>query len=325
MTNKETMLVLLSSGGRYGNQLMAFSHLIALAEEYPEFKILNVSFWEYSALAEGTVDQARCAYPATARSPWFLPSWLPKARAVIAPKSSRHILNRGYRFFLSQIAPKLMPSKTITCNGSRMPALGSEQFLERIRKRDYFFLNGFDFRDWELLAKHQSKVREFLRPPKRFSHPAHQFIDEKRRNHKELIGVLVRQDDYRVWGDGDFFYSSAQYRTFLEQLSKRFGADAGFVIATDEAQDPKCFEGLPAYWCTGEKAGPNHYLESMVELSLCDIIVSVPSTFSAWAAFFGNKPILPLGRGEQSLLETPLLADHLFGARLHPTFCLSVR
>ena len=60
-------------------------------------------------------------------------------------------------------------------------------------------------------------------------------------------------------------------------------------------------------------------------LEIGDVIVSVPSTFAAWAAFFGNRPLLPIGEAETGLLDEPLMDGHLHAARHHALFGLAVR
>ena len=54
------------------------------------------------------------------------------------------------------------------------------------------------------------------------------------------------------------------------------------------------FRGEQFNFATGEAVGPNHYLENLAELSICDAILTPPSTFSTVAAFLGNTPLVPL-------------------------------
>jgi hypothetical protein len=42
------------------------------------------------------------------------------------------------------------------------------------------------------------------------------------------------------------------------------------------------------------------------------MILSAPSTFSMWAAFAGNIPIMPLLSNNQNISEDNLLQNHLF-------------
>jgi hypothetical protein len=52
-----------------------------------------------------------------------------------------------------------------------------------------------------------------------------------------------------------------------------------------------------------------HFVESMTELSLCDVIVSPPSTFAGWAAFLGQVPQLSLTRLDQIIRREDLTDD----------------
>jgi len=96
-------------------------------------------------------------------------------------------------------------------------------------------------------------------------------------------------------------------------------------VACDEVQDPQLFSGLNAYWSTGAMGAAGHYMESFVELSMCDVVVSVPSTFSLCAAFIGDRPVLPIGGRASDLSQTPLVEDHLFGSVGHPALRVSIR
>jgi hypothetical protein len=133
------------------------------------------------------------------------------------------------------------------------------------------------------------------------------------------VGLLIRQTDYRVFAP-QFFFTWQVYRTFITQLRQRFGPRSAIVVATDETQPPGVFDDLGVTWCTGEKAGNGHYMESFAELALCDVVASVPSTFSAWAAFFANKPILPICAADDDLRTVPLLERHLLDAHNHWAF-----
>ena len=124
-----------------------------------------------------------------------------------------------------------------------------------------------------------------------------------------LVGVLIRQQDYRVWVGGRYFFPSPQYRDWMVQAAKVFGPDCCLVVATDEHQSPDLLHGLDAAWCTGAMAQKGHFVESMAELSLCDVIVSPPSTFAGWAAFLGRVPQLPLTRAGQILRREDLTDD----------------
>jgi hypothetical protein len=97
----------------------------------------------------------------------------------------------------------------------------------------------------------------------------------------------VRRSDYKIWNNGRFYFSIDEYRSFIARAQEVFGPGCHFIIGSEERLAPDAFRDLDCSWCTGV-VGAGHYVESMVELSLCDMIMSPPSTFSAWAAFLGE-------------------------------------
>jgi hypothetical protein len=177
--------------------------------------------------------------------------------------------------------------------------LGNPELLARLRRSGAVFFAGWPIRDRVAFARHADKVRAFLGPAKRFQGVATPFMTGLRGRHLTLVGVLIRQQDYRVYNGGRYFFPSSKYREWMIQAAAAFGPDCCLVVATDEEQPRQLLDGLSAVWCTGAAAGPGHFVENIAELSLCDVIVSPPSTFSGWAAFLGAVPYLPLTHADQ--------------------------
>ena len=96
-----------------------------------------------------------------------------------------------------------------------------------------------------LFEKHQQPIRGFLKPAKRFEETGEKFIADLARRYETLIGVQIRQTDYRYWENGKYFFTAEQYRGFIQQLQQRFGPRR-FRVAADEVQPPDLLQGLPA-------------------------------------------------------------------------------
>ncbi len=310
-------------GGRFGNQLIQFGHLIAMAEAHPEFDVINCSFWPYADLCAGTSDNPLCFYsPAGRPAPAFGHLLARGLERIVASAPAR--IESALRFRLPRLPHKYLPSRSVdlhdTWGGVDVTAfgglrdanpvrpdwrteetfdLGTPELLARLRRGGAVFFAGWPIRDRAAFARHAGKVRAFLGPAKRFQDVATPFIDQLRRTHRTLVGVLMRQTDYRVYNSGRYFFSSAQYRDWMIQAAAAFGPDCCLVVATDEKQPRQLLDGISAVWCTGAAAGPGHFVENIAELSLCDVIVSPPSTFSGWAAFLGDVPYLPLTYADQ--------------------------
>lgn len=320
-------------GGRFGNQLLQFGHLIALTEDHPELSLINWSFWPYADLCVGTSSNPLCFYSPDGRRPPAFGTAL--ARSIEAVLSSLPAAAQGsLRFRLPRMAHRYLSSRSVdledTWGGVDVTAfgglrvrdpiapnphsadsfnLGNPALIERCSGRGTVLLAGWPFRDWDAFDRHAGKVRAFLAPASRFQDIATPFILELRRRYTTLVGVLIRQSDYRIWDGGRYFFPSTQYREWMAQAAALFGPDCCLVVATDERQPPDLLRGLNAVWCTGAKAQNGHFVESMTELSLCDAIVSPPSTFSGWAAFLGGVPQLLVTRQDQVLRREDLTDD----------------
>lgn len=320
-------------GGRFGNQLLQFGHLIALIEDHRDLSVVNWSFWPYADFCAGTSGNPLCFYAADGRPPPALGTALARSvEGVLASLPSG--MRSSLRFRLPRMAHRHLPSRSVDLEDTwggidvtafgglrvRQPArpnphsdesfnLANPALIDRCSRSGSILLAGYPLRDWAAFDRHAGKVRAFLSPAGRFQDIAKPFILDLRRRYKTLVGMLIRQQDYRIWDGGRYFFPSPQYREWMEQAATAFGPDCCLVVATDESQSPDFLLGLNAVWCTGAMAQGGHFVESMTELSQCDVIVSPPSTFAAWAAFLGHVPQLPLTRPDQIIRREDLTDD----------------
>jgi hypothetical protein len=161
---------------------------------------------------------------------------------------------------------------------------------------------------------------------KEYGQNAAAFIYTLRQEYQILIGVLIRQDDYRTWAEGKYFFETKQYVEWMRQVQDLFpGKKVGFVIASDEEQRREEFQPLPVHFSTGAKLGNAPFIESFAELAASDYIVTAPSTFGIWAAFLGNKPIIPVYQKGQVIEQKDILYRHLFDSIVHPHMSQSIK
>jgi hypothetical protein len=329
-------------GGRFGNQLLQFGHLIAFMEDHRHLSLVNWSFWPYADLCAGTSGNPVCFYAAGGRPAPAVGTVLARSVEGILSSLPSNIRS-SLRFRLPRMAHRHLPSRSVDLEDTwggvdvtafgglrvRHPAgpnphsaesfdLGNPALIDRCSRPGSVLLAGYPLRDWAAFDRHADKVRAFLAPASRFQDIAKPFILDLRRRYKTLVGVLIRQDDYRIWEGGRYFFPSPQYREWMAQAATAFGPDSCLVVATDEKQSPDLLHGLNAVWCTGEKAQNGHFVESMTELSLCDVIVSPPSTFAGWAAFLGQVPQLLLTRTGQVIRREELTDDPFHGVEPRP-------
>jgi hypothetical protein len=105
-----------------------------------------------------------------------------------------------------------------------------------------------------------------------------------------VLGVHMRKRDYRDFFGGRYFYSDAEYRSFMIQIKEQVEA-LGFsltcLLCSDEPIDLSAFQDLDVHYIP--QTTP---LVDLYALSGCDFIVGPPSTFSQWASYYGLTPLL---------------------------------
>jgi hypothetical protein len=96
------------------------------------------------------------------------------------------------------------------------------------------------------------------------------------------------------------------------------------VVAAAEWPGPAVFGSLPVYSSTGNPGGGNPWFAQWAELAHCDLVLSVPSTFAATAAFRGDLPLWPILHHGQILAKEQVIRDGMLGAARHPDFSIAV-
>jgi hypothetical protein len=205
--------------------------------------------------------------------------------------------------------------------GERHPFvhLDSAGILAGLRDRQVTVLCGPKIRAWSLVKKHQTAVVERLRIRTDIRAKAEAFVRALRSRYDYLIGVMVRQGDYRTYRNGEFFFASERYALWMRQALSMFTdkGRVGFIVASDDVQDPSVYQGLPYAFSTGIRGSTGHYLESLAELALCDLILTPPSSFGAWGAFSANAGIIPLVGVNQALRREDQLGS-FYDCLRHP-------
>ena len=111
-----------------------------------------------------------------------------------------------------------------------------------------------------------------------------------------IIGVHLRQGDYRTWKQGQYFFPPERYATWMRELAAQFpGRKVAFFVCSDEPRQASEFTGLTV----AIGAGPP--VVDLYALAGCDYVLGPPSSFSQWASFYGNEPLLFLEGGDQRI------------------------
>lgn len=274
LSGKKILIIALKYG-RLGNRLFLFSHIIAYAIEN-NFEVFNPAFSEYANFFTTTGEDFFCRYP------YKKTLFLKKSRILreffykIIHNASQYIKN----------IPKNKYFQTIQLEYPEEMDLSSEYFLRLAQRKKIIFICGWLFRDAKNIVKHADKIREYFIPQEKYKEAISAPIESLRESCEILFGVAIRHGDYRNLLDGKFFYSIDTYVKIMHQLKNLFPCKkVGFFICSDEEQDIRKFSDFNYIFRVKQD------LENRYSLAQCDYIVSPPSTYAGWAAFYGNVPI----------------------------------
>jgi len=313
------VIVFTHGGGRLGNQLINFGHLLAVFEDWNrEFNVVNMAFWPFADYFEWSARNPLCA---VAEGSWRTLPFMTHLRNTFGDEASIHSENLA-KHKLHKWAKRIPYCQSIDLgvlvNGFH--DLLGPLLLKQIGGARFTALSGWPLRQWDSFKRHEEMIRRFFRPVSSFRQKGEGFVKELRLTHKTIIGVYIRQGDYRQ--NGYMHYHPPDcYAKWMRQFLARYRCESPmFLIFSDEHVDLSVFDRMPVKAGTGNGGGSGHFMENLVELSECDWIISSPSTFAAWASFTGKVPLLPIASRESDLSEAVPISGCLDEMRMHPAF-----
>ena len=265
------MIVIVQPAGQLGNRLILFAHLIAFAREH-RLKLVNLAFEEYAPLFPATQADLFCRYPPT--------------RSLLRPNPKRrHWLRRlGMRLLREAEAGRLP-----FVSACRLPddtSFSLDTAFAKMARRRVVLVGGWLIRRPQGLTEEAPAVRDYFRPLPSVENKVKQTIQSARAGHDLLIGVHLRGGDYRNYAGGRYFYTTAQYASFLTQATALFAPRRpAFLLCSNEPQDAEAFARFSVTFGAGD------LIEDLYALAACDYLIGPPSTFTVWASFYGSVPL----------------------------------
>ena len=154
-------------------------------------------------------------------------------------------------------------------------------------------------------------IRKIFRYRERYHQQAYSVYADARAKSSILIGIHARRGDYSRHRGGVWHYNEGDYLDWIEQAKHEFRrADEGQIHFLLCSNEPGFLQAQASDSLTVSPLsdGPTDQLL----LSLCDVIIDPPSTFSVWAAFLTESRILHLFSRDQRLYRSQLRESTLF-------------
>ncbi len=273
--------------GRLGNRLVLFANFIAFCEEHGHH-LSNVTFHSYAGLFETTSHDIYCRYPVPGRRSVFdgLPgaaTCIRKTRIFYQLLRTASRLNEKFRPFGRRIVTlREFKDRPVTW-------LDDPLIQNQIGPARIVLAYDWRFRAPAAMRKHAAKIRAYFRPVAAIERSVGETLERLRQQADIVIGVHIRRGDYRTYEGGKYFFEIPRYAAWMRELAVQFpGRTAAFFVCSDEPRNREEFAGLTV----GIGVGPP--INDLYTLAGCDFVLGPLSTFSQWASFYGNVPLLHL-------------------------------
>jgi len=283
MLSHSNTVIIASKAGRLGNRLFQAAYFMghALNQQY---RLLNPSLGEYAHLFEGSARDPLCGYP----EPWQSvdPELADQCREFLF--SCAHLIGLAAKLKILPGISAMDIRKYDSKDGGDINLNGA-MFQKILSSGKHVFTMGWKFSDYSGIRQHRDKIAQYFTPIASIRKPVEDLISRAKTMGEIIIGVHIRQEDYRAWKNGIHFYDTERYSQWMREiLQANPDKRIVFLVCASDTIDEAFFEGITFLKGPGFAAGDLH------ALSLCDKIIGPPSTFSAWASYHGGVPLCVL-------------------------------
>ena len=174
---------------------------------------------------------------------------------------------------------------------------GKNQIVLQFNSNNYIrIVNGWDFRENQLTQKHHKKLKQIYTFKKnKISKKANllaNYLEKLKNKGKYLIGLHIRRSDYKLWSNGKYYFNDEFYEDVIKNIRLNIlnkNMDPFVIVVSDEKISSKLgFDFL----------SNGSWKEDQIILQSCDIILGPPSTFSMWASYISQIPLIKLSSKE---------------------------
>ncbi len=271
------MVIIADKQGQLANRLFLLRAFIANALEY-QYTLIYTNFDEYLPYFEGPASQGFPRYRIRAQLgyPTSLNNYL-----------QRIILNPDY--FPIKVLRKLNRLEYFSHYVYEVDNtgfdLGAPEFVKKAQTK-IMIIRGWPFSDKKSQKKHVLLIKKFFTPLPVYRQNIARLMKKIRLEVDIVIGIHIRRGDYAKFENGRYFYGFDVYAQKAIELAQQFKEKkVGFLLCSNDPIDTPAFAGLRTFFGTG------HFIEDLYALAECDYLIGPPSTFSAWASFYGDVPL----------------------------------
>ena len=271
------ILLIYCDYGRLGNRLHTHANALAWCIEN-NYNLINLSFSDYAELFKNSPKHKFGNLKLTNNFLFKLFS-----RRLFRCFLRRLLFSDKWIEIFACIINQIRPTKNET--------LSESDLSRQIKQNKINLIKYWDISCSNSLKIHQHKLRDYLRPNKRFVVTAEKIIDELRSKYDCVVGVHARRGDYSTYLDGIHYHSWESYLDWANQtkqiIEKSGKKKVAIVICSDEVAPSPLSKHEDVYFNSSNK-----FMVDIHLLSLCNYNFGPPSSFGTWVSWFGKVPRL---------------------------------
>jgi hypothetical protein len=275
----------INRNGALGNRLFSRAHVYAAAREFGAV-VADWGLGDYKRMFPALSAGQLASYPLT-------------ANGVVPALPDRWWLNEATLGFLRRARPRRTgrhgPIWSCYWGGPDPDtmALDSPDFAKFAAARELLVLDGYKLRCTPWVRKHADEIRRFFALPQAVTAKWTALQAQWHRQWPTTIAVHMRAGDFRSAQSGRFYLSPDEYASLIMSCGEIDVSKTLFVFFSDEGylnntlfESLSCaLSGLNAIFVHGS------LIDDLAGIASCDRIIGPgSSTFSRWAAFYGNRP-----------------------------------
>jgi len=281
-------IILYHGGGELVNQLWNYMSIYAYTLERG-IELENYSFYEYGNYFNIPIKSKFARYAL------YLPFKNYRGRKWgLRPRLWR-LCYRAYARCIRKIYKNRVLSSQ---NKKNMPYYlpPSKEADDRLRtheKNRKIYFDGWLFRNPAGLEKYKTEIKTYFHPNDEVSRTIALQINPLREKYLTVVGVHIRQGDYKTWKQGAYFIEQARVREIIEEYLGVFNGQKEntiFIVTSDGPIDEEAFSDLNVI------ISRNNAVTDLFLLASTDTIIGSNSTFGAFASYYGNIPFIIMQR-----------------------------
>ena len=282
------IIIIRTTGGELANQLWNYASVYAYCKERG-YELLNPNFYEYGNYFN---------IPAPSK---FLNIFFSAFINYPGRKDTikRRLWRKLYSYYSSSILAKNKMAIIVSDNKEGLPfylppTKENEKLSVVEKNNNTIYFDGWLFRNPVGVEKYRKEIMEYLRPRQDINSAVEAQVSSLQKKFKNIVGVHIRQGDYKIWRGGVYYINQSRIREILEEYLKENNLkneEICFAIASDGKVDKNLFNGLNVFL---SKA---NLVYDLLFLSKTSTIIGSNGTFGAFASYLGNIPFIVMENG----------------------------